>query len=222
MMQPIFDPGHWNTFRKRIGGKSPVPVIVGMWPLTSFKQALRLNNEVSGIVTPEPTLCEMEKAGDAARERAAKEATMKGYSIRFLLALVALASLTYAIVPRASAADKHPFSVDDYSALRFASAVSISPDGKVILYRVSFDGASGPVGKHKWYLIDIRGENPRKLDLPENCEPSGFTKEGSLYGIYPVSKFAQLATVPLEEGKLIQILSLPSGIRSATIERAAQ
>jgi 5,10-methylenetetrahydrofolate reductase len=69
MTQPIFDPEHWNAFLKRMGGKSPVPVIVGLWPLTSYKQALRLNNEVPGIVIPEATLREMEKAGDAARDR---------------------------------------------------------------------------------------------------------------------------------------------------------
>ena len=48
MTQPIFDPEHWQAFLKRLGGKSPVPVLVGMWPLTSYKQALRLNNEVPG------------------------------------------------------------------------------------------------------------------------------------------------------------------------------
>ncbi|HKN61333.1 MAG TPA: bifunctional homocysteine S-methyltransferase/methylenetetrahydrofolate reductase [Candidatus Acidoferrales bacterium] len=69
MTQPIFDPAHWSAFLKRLGGKSPIPIIVGLWPLTSYKQALRLNNEVPGIVIPDATLREMEKAGDAARER---------------------------------------------------------------------------------------------------------------------------------------------------------
>jgi methionine synthase / methylenetetrahydrofolate reductase (NADH) len=69
MTQPIFDPEHWHAFLKRLGGKSPVPIVVGLWPLTSFKQAMRLNNEVPGIVIPEATLHEMEKAGEAARER---------------------------------------------------------------------------------------------------------------------------------------------------------
>jgi methionine synthase / methylenetetrahydrofolate reductase(NADPH) len=69
MTQPIFDPGHWGAFLKRLGGKSPVPVLVGLWPLTSYKQALRLNNEVPGIVIPEATLHEMQKAGDGARQR---------------------------------------------------------------------------------------------------------------------------------------------------------
>jgi methionine synthase / methylenetetrahydrofolate reductase(NADPH) len=69
MTQPIFDPAHWHAFLKRLGGKSPVPIVVGLWPLTSYKQALRLNNEVPGIVIPEATLREMEKAGEHARER---------------------------------------------------------------------------------------------------------------------------------------------------------
>jgi methionine synthase / methylenetetrahydrofolate reductase(NADPH) len=68
MTQPIFDPAHWQAFLKRLGGKSPVPVLVGLWPLTSYKQALRLNNEVPGIVIPNATLKAMEKAGDAARD----------------------------------------------------------------------------------------------------------------------------------------------------------
>jgi homocysteine S-methyltransferase len=69
MTQPLFDPEHWRSFLKRIGGRSPVPVLVGVWPLTSYKQALRLNNEVPGISIPEPVLAEMETAGTAARER---------------------------------------------------------------------------------------------------------------------------------------------------------
>ena len=68
MTQPIFDPAHWHAFLKKIGGKSPIPVLVGLWPLTSYKQALRLNNEVPGIVIPEATLKNMEAAGAAARD----------------------------------------------------------------------------------------------------------------------------------------------------------
>ncbi|HYL46092.1 MAG TPA: bifunctional homocysteine S-methyltransferase/methylenetetrahydrofolate reductase [Candidatus Limnocylindrales bacterium] len=69
MTQPIFDPGHWQKFLKRLGGKCPIPVLAGLWPLTSYKQALRLNNEVPGIMIPDATLKEMEQAGDRARDR---------------------------------------------------------------------------------------------------------------------------------------------------------
>jgi homocysteine S-methyltransferase len=69
MTQPIFDPEHWHAFLKRLGGKPPIPVLVGIWPLNSYKQALRLNNEVPGIVIPEPLLKSLEAAGAAARDR---------------------------------------------------------------------------------------------------------------------------------------------------------
>jgi methionine synthase / methylenetetrahydrofolate reductase(NADPH) len=68
MTQPIFDPSYWHAFLKAIGGKCPVPVLVGVWPLGSYKQALRLNNEVPGIVIPERTLRELEQAGTSARD----------------------------------------------------------------------------------------------------------------------------------------------------------
>jgi methionine synthase I (cobalamin-dependent)/5,10-methylenetetrahydrofolate reductase len=69
MTQPIFDPEHWYAFLKKLGGKSPIPVLIGIWPLNSYKQALRLNNEVPGIVIPESLLKSLESAGTAARER---------------------------------------------------------------------------------------------------------------------------------------------------------
>jgi methionine synthase / methylenetetrahydrofolate reductase (NADH) len=69
MTQPLFDPEHWHAFLKKLGGKPPIPVLIGIWPLTSYKQALRLNNEVPGIVIPEPLLKSLESAGAAARDR---------------------------------------------------------------------------------------------------------------------------------------------------------
>jgi 5,10-methylenetetrahydrofolate reductase len=69
MTQPLFDPQHWQAFLKRLGGRAPVPVLVGIWPLTSYQQALRLNNEVPGITIPAGVLDEMQAAGAAARER---------------------------------------------------------------------------------------------------------------------------------------------------------
>ena len=69
MTQPLFDPQHWLAFVKKLGGKSPIPVLIGIWPLNSYKQALRLNNEVPGIVIPEALLKSLEAAGTAARDR---------------------------------------------------------------------------------------------------------------------------------------------------------
>jgi homocysteine S-methyltransferase len=68
MTQPIFDPEHWEQFLKRMGGKAPIPILVGLWPLSSYKQAMRLHNEVPGIVIPEPLLKQLEAAGSSARD----------------------------------------------------------------------------------------------------------------------------------------------------------
>jgi homocysteine S-methyltransferase len=69
MTQPLFDPKHWHAFLRKLGGPPAIPVLIGIWPLNSYKQALRLNNEVPGIVIPEPLLKSMEVAGAAARDR---------------------------------------------------------------------------------------------------------------------------------------------------------
>ena len=69
MTQPLFDPAHWFAFLRRLGGKPAIPVLIGVWPLNSYKQALRLNNEVPGIMIPEALLKSMEAAGASARDR---------------------------------------------------------------------------------------------------------------------------------------------------------
>jgi methionine synthase I (cobalamin-dependent)/5,10-methylenetetrahydrofolate reductase len=68
MTQPLFDPEHWYAFVKKLGGKPQIPVLIGIWPLNSYKQALRLNNEVPGIVIPPAVLKSMEDAGAGARD----------------------------------------------------------------------------------------------------------------------------------------------------------
>jgi dipeptidyl aminopeptidase/acylaminoacyl peptidase len=131
-------------------------------------------------------------------------------TLNFLIAL-------FLATPFCCAADKHSFGLDDYSALRRAQAIAVSPDGKTILYEVRWDGTKGPE-KHEWHLIAISGENDKKLELPENFEPAGFTKEGTaLYGSYEVGKKSQLTIVPLTQNKPTQILALPNGMHSATL-----
>jgi dipeptidyl aminopeptidase/acylaminoacyl peptidase len=135
---------------------------------------------------------------------------------RCLFLLLAASGILSATAGRSEAADKHPFGIDDYSALRRANALAVSPDGKTILYDVSFWGTKGPI-EHEWRLIDVTGENSRKLELPEKFQPAGFTKEGALFGTYEVDKLGQLAIVPLAAAKPTLILSLPAGIQGAQI-----
>lgn len=68
MTQPVFDPDIWQAFLQQLGGQPPIPVLIGIWPLSSHKLAVRLNNEVPGIVVPEHVLQKLEAAGSRARE----------------------------------------------------------------------------------------------------------------------------------------------------------
>jgi dipeptidyl aminopeptidase/acylaminoacyl peptidase len=140
-------------------------------------------------------------------------------SPQFLFRAIVLAGALLATLSsvRGAETEKHPFGINDYSAMRQAHAVAITPDGKTILYVVSYDGDKGPT-KREWYLIDASGENKRKLDLPESFEPRGFMKDGAtLFGSFTVAKKNQLGIVPLASAKPTQIISLPNGVQRATI-----
>jgi 5,10-methylenetetrahydrofolate reductase len=60
--QPVFDIRQFETFIKRISGLG-IPVIAGLWPLVSHRNAEFINNEVPGIVVPQPILDRMRTAG---------------------------------------------------------------------------------------------------------------------------------------------------------------
>ena len=143
---------------------------------------------------------------------------MKRRLLSVLSAVCALSATVGGIAPAVDAGDKHPFNIDDYSALRRAEAVAMSPDGKSVLYKVSWAGTTGPVNKHEWHIVELSGANGRVIELPENFEASGFTKEGTaVFGLMPVSELQQLAIVPLATGTATQIVALPSGTRGVKI-----
>ena len=68
MTQIVYDLDQLDSFREQLGGEWPIPVLVGVFPLTSYRLALRLNNEVPGIVVPEPLQEALHDAGPDAAE----------------------------------------------------------------------------------------------------------------------------------------------------------
>ena len=68
MTQIVFDLEYMDRFVERLGGKWPIPVLVGIFPVWSHQLALRLHNEVPGIVVPERILEALREAGPGAAE----------------------------------------------------------------------------------------------------------------------------------------------------------
>jgi methionine synthase / methylenetetrahydrofolate reductase (NADH) len=66
MTQIVFDAEQLDRFVERLGGTWPIPVLVGVFPLTSHRLALRLHNEVPGILVPQALQDELERAGSEA------------------------------------------------------------------------------------------------------------------------------------------------------------
>jgi methionine synthase / methylenetetrahydrofolate reductase (NADH) len=68
MTQIVFDLDHVDAFAERLGGSWPIPVLLGVFPLTSHRLALRLHNEVPGIVVPQRLQDALEAAGSNAAD----------------------------------------------------------------------------------------------------------------------------------------------------------
>jgi methionine synthase / methylenetetrahydrofolate reductase(NADPH) len=71
MTQPVYEPEVLDVFERRVG-KLPVPVLVGILPLQSFRHAEFLHNEVPGITIPKWVRDRMQAAGNAGREEGSR------------------------------------------------------------------------------------------------------------------------------------------------------
>jgi methionine synthase I (cobalamin-dependent)/5,10-methylenetetrahydrofolate reductase len=57
--QPVYDPRTLGPFLEKLV-EIKLPILLGMWPLANYRNALFLNNEVPGVVIPEAVLRRME------------------------------------------------------------------------------------------------------------------------------------------------------------------
>jgi homocysteine S-methyltransferase len=70
--QPIFDPRQLEVFLQRVR-QYKIPVVAGIWPLVSLRNAEFLANEVPGVTVPAEILERMRAAQDQGKEAALAE-----------------------------------------------------------------------------------------------------------------------------------------------------
>src|SRR5436190_2465025 len=70
--QPVFDPRQLELFLKQIS-HTRIPIIAGIWPLVSVRNAEFLANEVPGVTVPDEIIARMRKANDKSKDQAVAE-----------------------------------------------------------------------------------------------------------------------------------------------------
>ena len=70
--QPVFDAGQLERFLRRIED-TRIPIVAGIWPLVSVRNAEFLANEVPGVSVPDAVIARMRSAGEQSKEHAVAE-----------------------------------------------------------------------------------------------------------------------------------------------------
>ena len=70
--QPVFDPAQLERFLRSVED-TRIPIIAGIWPLVSARNAEFLANEVPGVTVPEVVLDRMRRANARSKEHAVQE-----------------------------------------------------------------------------------------------------------------------------------------------------
>ncbi len=70
--QPVFDPAQLERFLERIAHVR-IPIVAGIWPLVSARNAEFLANEVPGVVVPGEIIARMRSASEKSKEAAIAE-----------------------------------------------------------------------------------------------------------------------------------------------------
>jgi methionine synthase I (cobalamin-dependent)/5,10-methylenetetrahydrofolate reductase len=70
--QPVFDVAQLEAFLRRVENYG-VPIIPGIWPLLSYRNAQFMNNEVPGVSVPEEVMERMRLASEKSKEHALHE-----------------------------------------------------------------------------------------------------------------------------------------------------
>jgi methionine synthase I (cobalamin-dependent)/5,10-methylenetetrahydrofolate reductase len=73
--QPVFDPAQLEKFLKRVEGFR-IPIVAGIWPLISLRNAEFLANEVPGVSVPDDVISRMRAAQDKGKDAALAEGVL--------------------------------------------------------------------------------------------------------------------------------------------------
>ncbi|MDR1962845.1 MAG: bifunctional homocysteine S-methyltransferase/methylenetetrahydrofolate reductase [Planctomycetaceae bacterium] len=65
--QPVFDPNALLSFLDAIGD-CPIPILAGIWPLASYRNAEFMQNEVPGVIVPNETMNRMQAVSKRPKE----------------------------------------------------------------------------------------------------------------------------------------------------------
>ncbi|MDR2757620.1 MAG: bifunctional homocysteine S-methyltransferase/methylenetetrahydrofolate reductase [Planctomycetaceae bacterium] len=65
--QPVFDPNALLLFLDAIGD-CPIPILAGIWPLASYRNAEFMQNEVPGVIVPDETMNRMQAVSKHSKE----------------------------------------------------------------------------------------------------------------------------------------------------------
>jgi methionine synthase I (cobalamin-dependent)/5,10-methylenetetrahydrofolate reductase len=85
--QPVFDVGQMEAFLAELDRRDlRIPILAGIWPLVSLRNAEFLANEVPGIQVPESTMTRMRGASERGKEAAVQEGVTIAREIRDALA----------------------------------------------------------------------------------------------------------------------------------------
>jgi homocysteine S-methyltransferase len=63
MTQILFDLEYLDRFLELLGDESPIPLLIGIFPVWSYPLAVRLHNEVPGIIVPDSVQEALRDAG---------------------------------------------------------------------------------------------------------------------------------------------------------------
>ena len=114
--QPVFDAAQLERFLARVGNDH-IPIVAGIWPLVSVRNAEFLANEVPGVSVPDSIIARMRRANEKSKEHAIAEGIaiaremldrvrpiVQGVQVSAPFGKVELALEVFATAPRSEAA----------------------------------------------------------------------------------------------------------------------